>query len=279
MGGSTPTGGAGDDIARPEDAVGGGSLVGTGACAWTTLGELVSAVQRAFPELADIDRFYDPSVTTEDGFIYAFLTSSGFRVVFVRPRAYYYFETDAECQPRAVGEYRAEYDASQGCDVPVGAPLWGLPYAPFWFLCPPPLPPGRDVHGVYMAASSGTAMACGGGSMPQSVTARLSIEVRQAEPDFDAATVVIEGTGDARVDGRELPAYVTLSSVTALVAEPVERGSNCTENLYLHVHFDAELGEGSIGVSSLRFDCAPNPDEFCNDTLELRFDGAIRATD
>lgn len=106
---------------------------GTGACANTTLEQLLTQVPASFR----LDAGYQPGGCAPkacyvDKDIRVLRHGDGFRLVFVYkdygPGMHYlircnYFETDGDCHPVQVG-YFADRDTAFDC---VGAPLWGYP--------------------------------------------------------------------------------------------------------------------------------------------------------
>jgi hypothetical protein len=134
-GGDSGSGGAvdlGDAIADPD-------TTGTGACAQSTLAEVIERVHESNPNLANIDYVYDPQNPSIglSNYLFAFATAEGFRLIFHRGAGdcpagcinheLWYFETDASCEPVQVG--RLAYGSSRGCVEVIGAPLWNFPTA------------------------------------------------------------------------------------------------------------------------------------------------------
>lgn len=115
---------------------------GTGACAHTTLGQLIDQVR---PPADAGDRFEGVSwgwYMSED--IQALRHGDGFRLVLVHTNGMpgmhnaiecYYFETNADCVPVRVGHF-ADRDVAFDC---VGTPHWGYPMGrycdPSWSGC------------------------------------------------------------------------------------------------------------------------------------------------
>lgn len=143
-GGSAQAGNAGaggepgsDDAVELTDAVTDPSTEGKGDCTGTTLGQVITAIHLANRELESITTLYDPQNPSfgRSSEIFAFATPDGFRLVFMRGsgdcpagcinREYWYFETNAQCDPEQVGHYAR--GQGNGCVAVSGAPVWGFP--------------------------------------------------------------------------------------------------------------------------------------------------------
>lgn len=119
---------------------------GIGACASTTVGQLITQVPAAFlPDAGyQLGGCY-PRACLVDKAIKVLRHGDGFRLVFVftnggpgmhNPVTCDYFETDADCRPVQVGHF---FDRDTVFDC-VGLPLWGFPVerycADTWSSCP-----------------------------------------------------------------------------------------------------------------------------------------------
>jgi hypothetical protein len=140
--------GGGDVILDVNDAIADESTQGTGDCAGKTLGAVIDAIHLANRKLEDITVLYDPQdPLIGPAFILAFTTPDGFRLVFMRGsgdcpagcinREYWYFETNAACEPVQIGHYAR--GQGNGCTAVSGKPMWGQPAAGnVSNACPPP---------------------------------------------------------------------------------------------------------------------------------------------
>ncbi len=126
-----------DDCAETEDPgfhVCTDEAPGNGACAGSTLREIIELTHETFPDLEAATDLYD--INENDGesgrIVYAFtVDDGGFRLVFQQGRGdcpsgctegtFTYVETNESCEPEIVGQYEYTID---GCS---GEPMWGLP--------------------------------------------------------------------------------------------------------------------------------------------------------
>ena len=119
---------------------------GTSACENETLADVLAAISRQWPELADITRLYAPGTLGDGSLIYAFAEADGFRVVIKRgsgdcpagciDNEYWYFDTTAGCQVIKRGHYAHTFDGGANCYRITGEPLWGLPEPTSAGACP-----------------------------------------------------------------------------------------------------------------------------------------------
>ncbi len=199
-------------------------VTGSGACAPTTLGQAIDAVYALFPSFADITYLHDPSqLTVGDGSrIHAFATpSGGFAIVIYRgsgdcpagctDNEYWYFETDASCTVKQIGQFHPMYTSSPGggCLSIVGAPMWAtpLPY-PATSFCNADNA-ARDISGTHALCTNGYSGTCAFPATAQKAfSGDLQLVIAQTA-DLSKGTVTITGTGNALVDGVALDATFT----------------------------------------------------------------------
>jgi hypothetical protein len=279
-GGATSTSGGtiGSAEVDPAAAVAGASVMGNGPCKGHELGELVMNVHAKYPELADIQEFYDPkSALVGDGsFIYAFPNAAGFRLVFTRgsgdcesgciDKSYFYFESDGACSPVMVGQYSRTYSSASNCFQIQGKPLWGFPGEP------PPSCGGStssDVSGSYALEGTGSDTPCSTDPGPVIDVARsVTLEVTH-DVDVGTATVVISGTGNDLVDGNSYSGKVSGSTlyVDVNTMNP-PNGSDCGSTSYFRLSYDFSAMMGSIWHEEARYpDCASMI--YCKGTFQL----------
>jgi hypothetical protein len=123
----------------PGEAIVDPDTPGTGVCSNETAGTILAAIWQIWPELADITVIYDSNagLIGDGSFVHIFQSGDGFRLVLVRgsgdcpagciDHEYWYFETDASCDPTQVGHYSRIFDSSGNCYRIEGNALWGLP--------------------------------------------------------------------------------------------------------------------------------------------------------
>ena len=147
--GETASGGEPSSVDSPvnlSDAVTDLQTPGTGACASSTLDDVLQAIARQWPALADITRLYSPNAAGDGSLIYAFAEPDGFRIVVKRgsgycpagciDNEYWYFDTTAGCQVIQRGHYARVFNSGDNCYQLTDAPLWGLPPATGAGVCP-----------------------------------------------------------------------------------------------------------------------------------------------
>jgi len=227
---------------------------GFGPCEGTTVGAIVATIQEQYPELADITVF-EPSgaavVEGRDGtdpqssFYEVALHDETVEVSFRRctgevvddqcsDSSYWFFETDATCEPLMVGRYRQTLDGD--CFQ-----VEGEARGPFRGFVDERQrcdfdPMAVDVSGTYgyLALSSGTI--CGAAIESG---APVSIEVTQQPPDLASATVEVTGIGDC-IDGVALrgSVYGAIVEVEAILDLPASDECDAGATLSLRVALD-----------------------------------------
>lgn len=209
---------------------------GSGACATTTVSELLAAVHAQRLDLADIDTIYDPRGGISDGsYVYVFQKADGgFALAFKRgigdcpsgciENDYFYFETDGSCTPSAVGQVMQT--EPEGCYTADSQPRWDLP-RPFSAkqYCGADTSPQRLPRTATLTTCGGVSIACSAErESPTSPLTTLELAVTQDEADLSKATVSFSGTGTdldgkvwpATVDYRSLHVQVTTDNLPAL---------------------------------------------------------------
>ena len=229
------------------------SVKGSGACAATTLGNVLDAIGAAVPSLADITTIYNPTQQGggDGNFIYPYQTGDGgFAVAYKRgagdcpagctDNTYDYFQTDDACAPQQVGHYHA---SSGTCLQVDGAPMWGHP--------PPPPDPSMvcgadntplDISGTYTFRAQGQTQSCAVSSNMQSsnaVDTTVMITVVQSQANPASGVVLVTGTGSLLVDGVKLPAHFIRRRFEAAL-EKSNLPSNCPQESSVMAQYDFE---------------------------------------
>jgi phage tail protein X len=224
---------AGPPSLAPADV----DTMGLGACERTALRTVVQRVYRANPELSDITEFVPnavygaPEPDASASFFEAAMHPTTVELSFRRcsgevvdgectDATYWYFETDAACEPQLVGQYHQSLNGD--CFEVEGEPRVGFrgivnkrSLCDFDFM-PMPLPD----RSVFTGLGEGTF--CG---IEAPALRDITVEVSQRADDPSQATVVFTGLGSC-VDGQDLPARV-LGSTVELDAELGEALPEC----------------------------------------------------
>jgi hypothetical protein len=256
---------------------------GKGACAAKSLGDVIAAVRTAHPEFADIKDLYtpDPMHASAPSSVYAFETKDdGFAVVFRRgsvdclagciANEYWYFRTDASCDPQSVGHFLGHADPS-GCFSVEGFPLWDHPQ---------PLDPASQCGDVEVAGLSPlgdySEHACGQlqlctdkGSPGQARDFELQFKI-DTVPGSGQITLTLQNTGELDIDNRPLTA--TVQSQKVHVVEHVDNlPSKCLEQHDLEVMIDFGGHQKSfVHYEEVKTrDCTNAPDNYCKGSLQL----------
>jgi len=121
---------------------------GDGPCASKTARDVLDAIHAAYPDFADVTDFPDPRYFGVPNLVYPYTSDAGFSMVLARGTGdcpggcmswrYWYFQTDASCEPHEVGSYSDLYGPGN-CFTVAGEPMWGMPdHTPTPdTLCPP----------------------------------------------------------------------------------------------------------------------------------------------
>jgi hypothetical protein len=131
-----PTGGA--PGSGPGKLLSDVSTQGSGTCAGVSAADVIAAMKKAHPELADIPATRDPNIGGDGSFVFSYVRSDGsFALVVKRgdddcvagciDNEYWYFATNAMCQPQQVGHYNKDFVDSSNCYALDGEALWGVP--------------------------------------------------------------------------------------------------------------------------------------------------------
>jgi hypothetical protein len=265
------------DLAR---AVAGASARGCGECSGRTLGELVALVQDDYPELAQLATFYEPSAPGADGdLIYAFEKEDGFRLIFSKgdgdcesgciDHEYWYVETASFCYPYTAGHYARTYQAGGNCFHIEGEPLWGFPAASHANSCDLDDVPG-DVSGAHFVTARGDESKCNVESVPaMPVVFSLVLRVTQSASDPKHATVRVEGSGNASLDGADFEGELSGSELTVSV-DQTPTDAQCIDTMHLTLRYDFELASGNLILEEAHTpNCEDEPDEYCKGYLRL----------
>jgi hypothetical protein len=288
-------GGASSDAGKqtvlpPDGQSGAGTPVrdpaapGAGPCAGKTLASVIAAVHEGWPDLAGISAIagMDPNLSGDGSLIFAFSAEGGFRVVFKRgmndcpagciDNRYWYFETDKQCAPRLLGEYERTYSGAGNCFEVKGRPLWGIPAAidPM-HVCGADNSP-KDIHGIYRLRGAGNRTACTekmGAEPTEKVSLELTATVLQAMGDLASGTVVLQGSGNPRLDGVPLPGTVKGRKITAAL-ETSNLPAMCVEQSSVSLELDlAAPLSGKLSFFEMRSIGCPPGTGYCKGALTL----------
>jgi len=262
---------------------------GTGACAARTLAEVIAAVHRQRPDLADIKvlQASNPDPSLSDGsLIRAFAHQGGFRLVFKRGDGdcpsgcidnwYWYFQTDAACEPALAGQYSRVYRSPGNCFEVAGTILWGIPGP-----TDPSVICGADnrpqnISGTYQLQGTGSRTECtakGGGEPTVMVSLGLQVTVVQNAADLASGMATVVGTGNPRIDGVPLPATFTRRRLTAH-REVSNLPAMCVDQHDTTLELDLETAPtGKLSFTELRSLGCPPGQEYCKGQLSLQLAG------
>jgi hypothetical protein len=266
------------------------SAAGEQGCAGTSLAQVVDAIHAAHPELADIRDLYPSTPDAAAGdqsLIYAHETpDGGFALAFRRGGGdcpsgcagdeYWYFRTDALCQPEQIGHLADASDADAGaaCRRFTGFPLWDRPS--------PPDPvevcgyrPSSELSGTYTLPACGQALGCtvpGQRAEPRALDLDLQFEIAQDDAEPGTGTLTLSNTGDPAIDGRPLPATFT-RGVARVDDVPADLPSNCQASQRFQVLIDFDgYAESYVRVDEAGAKaCSHDPEgaESCNASIQL----------
>jgi hypothetical protein len=232
-------------------------------CMAKPLGAVLDEIRASDPTLDDIQTIYNPAAAGGDGsFIYAYdVGVLGFDIVFKRgsgdclagctDNEYFYFSTDASCEPMALGRYHAAWGAGAQCLQVKGTPRWTHPVPPDpLIVCGVDNSP-RDVSGTYAVHASGQRMACAAGASAATLDADIQFVVEQDAADPGQGSVTFFSTGDPLVDGVKLPAHFQRQRFDAafMSSFPPEA---CPRAATITAHYDFE-GYQPGGIEALDF--------------------------
>lgn len=296
-----PTPDGGDMMPRPGGECGpeGGSrkpgpnlydrnAAGQGACSGKTLGDVITAIHAANPELADVNLIIDPAmppppivITAQ---ITAFETADGFAIVMQRGEGdcesgcieiqYWYFRTDANCDPQEVGHYDPHSYAAT-CNLE-GYPMWDTPLPPLEY--PPACGPSlrvRPLESMDTVTGCGQRSACAvsGAEMPEDVTLELQVDIRRDQADPSGGTVTLRGTGHDLLDGRPLAATFAGGQVRANV-DNASLPSTCLMQFSVELFLDFDgNSEGYLRYEEAlaATDCLNGGGDYCKGHINLTF--------
>ena len=230
------------------------ATAGGGACAPTTLADVLDAIRAGDPALVGVNAIYNPAQSGGDGnLIYPYRTSDGgFAVAFKRgagdcpagctDNTYDYFRTDAACVPRTVGHY---HEVSGACLMVDGQPMWGHPPA----LPDPAIVCGadntpQDISGHLQFHATGQAIPCavsGDKGLANDVDTTLDVTVMQDPANLGTGVVIVSGTGNPLVDGIALPATFIRRRFEATLQKS-NLPSNCPQESAITARYDFESG-------------------------------------
>jgi hypothetical protein len=257
---------------------------GTGACTGRTLAEVITAVDALVPALADIQAIYDPANplrTSAFGLdIRPYASSDGFTLVFHRGNGdcpsgcinneYWYFVTDDQCQPQIAGHYRRDFIDGGNCYVQEGTPLWESPIDPS-AICGAQ-DRAQDIAGTYHLHAFGTQRACWDGTGPEpavEVSRDLTLELTQVPGNLSQGTAIVEGTGDARIDGQPLAMKVVRRRLTA-TRTIGNQPAVCPDESGTSLQLDLEIPlTGLLHFTEYRALACPPAQRFCRGGLWL----------
>jgi hypothetical protein len=259
---------------------------GGGSCAGTTVAQLIEQLHATHAELADIASIAPADTADGPQGLYAFLREDGSLALVFRQGSndclagcidneYWYFETRDDCVPAQVGHYAATFDNSGGanCWALTGAPIWGRPQA---------LDPAYDcaatndaqvIAGSYGLHAQGSGTPCllaGAAQTSLTIDETLTIVLSQDAGDPTQGTLIVQGTGNAAIDGVSLPAQFSRRRFSAHL-EQSNLPSRCRRRSMLDLSFDfEEFGSHQLQLEEIDTpDCDQHPDDYCKGQLQL----------
>ncbi len=262
---------------------------GGGACAATTLGDALSAIRAAQPDLAAVTTIYNPTQqgTSDGSFIYPYQTGDGgFAIAFKRgdgdcpagciENTYDYFRTDDACIARAIGHF---HQVSGTCLQIDGTPMWGHPL-------PPPDPSivcgadntPQDIGGKFTFRARGQSRPCaisGDRNSANDVDATVTVTVIQGGANPGAGVVIITGSGNPLVDGVGLAAAFIRRRFEATLQKS-NLPSNCPQESVVTARYDFESGAPGTVTATQTGDTNCS---MCKGDLTLALTAALTAAD
>ena len=263
---------------------------GQGACADVRLGEVAAAVRMRFSELADVVDFRPraPQAAGEPEQTRASISgytgwSSGQQLVVVfyrgqdecsaqgcKEERYWYFQTDASCQPMLVGRYYQRQEAD--CVDVEGQPLWDYPAAPMARSHCDPDPELLDLRGSYditvvaspLLGQGGEDGRCAG--VPANLTGQPATLTVDQTDNLQTGSLRFDGTGLSQLDGWVLPA--DFSPQRATTELHLEREAACLPTIDLRAVLDLESVGFAIPRSLAMVDLKQSADPSCEPSVQ-----------
>lgn len=253
-------------------------LPGTGACSDVTLGEFIERAHELRPELADIEVLTpgsgevtsDPEreiipLVSDDGFLLAFKRGEGDCESGCISSTYFYFESDAECQPVYLGEYSAIFDDENNCYEVEGERRWEVgrnvsttsrcDYEPY----------AADVSGSHEISAEGTTVPCPDeGESEWEGSFEFVVEQDPADPT--KAEVFFKNVHPKVNMG---PWLGTVEGETLTIDFERSR-SSCLDSVAVDFSYDFAEGRGRFTVNIAGvIDCSDQSSEFCKEYIDL----------
>jgi len=174
---------------------------------------------------------------------------------------YWYFQSDAVCKMQVAGHYHPQWmSGGASCLTEDGAAKWALPPA-----ADPSVVCGADnspqnISGIYMATATGKQVDCGdGNSQPKSVSWDLSFTINQTPGMLGEGTVVVDGTGNKRLDGVPLKATFVRRRVSVEEMTNNNLGA-CQDQSKVQILVDlADPSKGTLRFDEVRSVSCPEP--------------------
>jgi hypothetical protein len=248
------------------------AVAGKGECAGVTLGGVLDAIRGEFDEVAGIRAFrasgphgvtMNPGMPVAEGaapapaagtsaFVIGLMDARGFGAIFFSgarcrgdlcdDRAYWYFDTEAGCRPRLVGQHRVvqKVGGRLGTCVDVaGEPLWNFPGPTAardrcdadWS--------AQDISKTWPAYSLQPPSTCG----PSGTVVPVDVTIRQ-ERDLAVAHLVVRGTGIGFLDGRELAGKVERQNLEGFFEETTQEP--CAAHRTIRFSLDFETSNNGL---------------------------------
>jgi hypothetical protein len=267
--------------------------LGAKECQGIALGQVLSEIREARPDLADVSELYrpDPDRAGDGSFVYAFRRpDGGFAVVLKRGGGdcpsgctvndYWYFETGESCEVLEVGEAHRDFEH---CMEPDQLPRWGIPRAAMPSeICDADLS-AQDLNGDYSIVTCGHVNACWDGKEPQQsapLPAKLRLTIAQEADDLSRGTVVLDGTGEPLLDGQTFDATFERRKLKVNY-EYSNLPANCVEQWSLEFEYDFEgLGRRQLLFNQTHTpDCEQQPDDYCKGQVAADFGAATLEPD
>lgn len=196
----------------------------------------------------------------EDSFRFAFYRGEGCALGACELGDYWYFQTDAACEPQSVGQYSA-VDLGD-CIETSGEPLWGRP-SPVdqWKDCSTDRSP-QDISGRYAVFSLPFAELCSesdAGSLPGFIELELVIDPTD---ELGKTIVYLEGSGSDWVDGVRIEGTVERQRVRSREVRVTADDCPVTQELYLDIDLESR-NFAPPGATFGYFDIRETADSSC----------------